>query len=100
VAEADDDERARRRLAMYERYRTLLGHLRHESGHFFWDILIAQTPGQDRFRSLFGDERADYAQALQRHYALGSAGPAGWQQQHVSAYAAAHPWEDWAETWA
>lgn len=100
VAEADDDERARRRLAMYEPYRTLLGHLRHESGHFFWDILIAQTPWQDRFRSLFGDERADYAQALQRHYALGSAGPAGWQQQHVSAYAAAHPWEDWAETWA
>lgn len=100
VAEADDDERARRRLAMMEPYRTLLGHLRHESGHFFWDVLIKDSAWLARFRSLFGDERQDYAQALQAHYARGPAGPADWQQQHISAYAAAHPWEDWAETWA
>lgn len=100
VAEADDDERARRRLAMSEPYRTLLGHLRHESGHFFWDTLVRDTPWLEPFRSLFGDERQDYAQALQAHYARGPAGPLDWQKHHVSAYAAAHPWEDWAETWA
>jgi hypothetical protein len=48
---------------------------------------------------LFGDERADYQQALDAYYAAGGA-PAGWQALHVSAYATAHPWEDWAETWA
>lgn len=100
VAEADDDERARRRLALFEPYRTLLGHLRHESGHFFWDALVRDTAWLQPFRALFGDERADYAQALQAHYARGPHELAGWQQQYVSAYAAAHPWEDWAETWA
>lgn len=100
VAEADDDERARRRLAMFEPYRTLLGHLRHESGHFFWDVLVRDTHWLQPFRTLFGDEQRDYGQALQAHYALGPLGPANWGTQHVSAYAAAHPWEDWAETWA
>lgn len=100
VAEADDDERARRRVAMREPYRTLLGHLRHESGHFFWEVLVKDSAWLAPFRSLFGDERQDYAQALQAHYTRGPAGPADWQQQHISAYAAAHPWEDWAETWA
>lgn len=101
VAEADDDERARRRMELHEPYRTLVGHLRHESGHFFWDILIRDQPEElERFRALFGDERLDYAQALQNHYGLGMAGPLGWESQHVSAYATSHPWEDWAETWA
>lgn len=100
VAEADDDERARRRMEMLEPYRTLLGHLRHESGHFYWDVLIRYTPWLQPFRDLFGDERQDYGQALQMHYSLGPVGPLGWQTQHVSAYAAAHPWEDWAESWA
>lgn len=100
VAEADDDERARRRLALFEPYRTLLGHLRHESGHFYWDVLVRNTPWLQPFRALFGDERQNYGQALQAHYSLGPIGPVDWQPQHVSAYAAAHPWEDWAETWA
>jgi hypothetical protein len=100
VAEADDDERARRRLAMFEPYRTLLGHLRHESGHFYWDVLIRDSQWLTPYRVLFGDERQDYGQALRDHYALGPQGPANWRAQHVSAYAAAHPWEDWAETWA
>lgn len=100
VAEADDDERARRRLAMLEPYRTLLGHLRHESGHFYWDVLVRNTNWLEPFRVLFGDERQDYGLALQAHYALGPIGPPNWQAHHVSAYAAAHPWEDWAETWA
>ncbi|MBX3657309.1 MAG: putative zinc-binding peptidase [Ramlibacter sp.] len=98
VAEADDDERARRRLALHEPYRTLLGHLRHESGHYYWDRLVLADGHVPAFRDLFGDESADYAQALEAHYARGQ--PAQWQLQHVSAYATAHPWEDWAETWA
>ncbi|MHC5540869.1 putative zinc-binding metallopeptidase, partial [Singulisphaera rosea] len=47
---------------------------------------------------LFGDERQDYGQALQRHHQEGA--PADWAASFVSAYASAHPWEDWAETWA
>ncbi|MEG2047999.1 MAG: putative zinc-binding peptidase [Comamonas sp.] len=101
VAEADDEERARRRVALHEPYRTLVGHLRHESGHYYWDILVQAHPhALAQFRALFGDERQDYAQALQAHYHVGPAGPPGWEAQHVSAYSTAHPWEDWAETWA
>ena len=98
VAEADDAERMRRRVALHEAYRTLLGHLRHESGHYFWDRLVDQAGRHDAFRRAFGDERADYGQALARHHARGA--PADWPQGFVSAYATAHPWEDWAETWA
>jgi len=98
IAEADDAERERRRTVMYEPYRTLLGHMRHESGHYYWDRLIAATSEIDEFRSLFGDERADYAAALSAYYDRGA--PADWQERFVSMYATAHPWEDWAETWA
>jgi hypothetical protein len=99
VAEADDDERARRRIAMREPYRTLIGHLRHESGHFYWDQLIRNSGRLEAFREMFGDEREDYALALGSHYAKGPE-LGDWAGHHVSAYAAAHPWEDWAETWA
>jgi len=99
VSEADDAERTRLRVAMHEPYRTLLGHLRHESGHYYWDRLIRDGGQLESFRAVFGDERADYAQALQAYYARGGA-VAQWQDRHVSAYASAHPWEDWAETWA
>ncbi|WP_066094898.1 zinc-binding metallopeptidase family protein [Xanthomonas massiliensis] len=98
VAEADDAVREKARAAMHEPYRTLLGHLRHEIGHYYWDLLVAGTPWLAPFRGLFGDERADYAQALQRHYDQGA--PADWEQHFISAYASMHPWEDWAETWA
>jgi hypothetical protein len=98
IAEADDAEREKRRTAMREPYRTLLGHMRHESGHYYWDRLIAGTSQIDEFRSLFGDERADYAGALRAYYA--NACPGDWQERFVSAYATSHPWEDWAETWA
>ena len=99
VAEADDDERARRRVALGEPYRTLIGHLRHESGHFYWDQLVRDGGRAEDFRRVFGDERQDYAAALSAHYAKG--GNLGdWAAHHVSAYAASHPWEDWAETWA
>jgi hypothetical protein len=98
VAEADDDERVRRRLQMREPYRTLLGHLRHAAGHLYWEGLIRAAGRQDDFRAVFGHEEADYGAALQAHY--GSGAPADWQGNFVSAYATAHPWEDWAETWA
>jgi hypothetical protein len=98
IAEADDAEREKRRLNLHEPYRTLLGHFRHEVAHYYWDQLIAGTSRRLRFRELFGDETQDYAAALKNYYNQGA--PADWQQRHVSAYASAHPWEDWAETWA
>jgi len=98
IAEADDSERERRRTQLHEPYRTLLGHLRHESGHYYWDRLIRDDERLAAFRELFGDERQDYAQALQQHYETGPT--ATWFEHFVSAYAGSHPWEDWAETWA
>ena len=98
IAEADQIERELTRRQMHEAYRTLIGHFRHESGHYYWDILLDGAPLQTRFRALFGDERQDYAAALQRHYAEGA--PADWQTRFISSYASSHPWEDWAETWA
>lgn len=98
VGEADAVERERQRKAMAETYRSLLGHLRHESGHYYWMLLIDVTREIDRFRALFGDEREHYGAALERHHAQGP--PADWSLRHVSAYASSHPWEDWAETWA
>ncbi|WPB56586.1 putative zinc-binding peptidase [Xylophilus sp. GOD-11R] len=99
IAEADDDERERRRVQLGEPYRTLLGHLRHESGHFYWDRLIREGNRIDDFRAVFGDESLDYQQALQAHYAADHSANE-WQVDFVSAYATSHPWEDWAETWA
>ena len=98
LAEADDAEREARRTGMGEPYRTLLGHFRHEIGHHYWDLLVQGQPAQARFRALFGDETADYTAALQAYYANGA--PSGWPQTHISAYATAHPWEDFAETFA
>jgi hypothetical protein len=98
IAEADEDEREHRRLSLHEPYRTLVGHMRHESGHFFWDRLIANSPNLQRFRELFGDESLAYDSALQAYYKQGP--PADWQNRTVTAYASSHPWEDWAETWA
>jgi len=98
IAEADDVERERMRHQMNEQQRTLLGHFRHESGHYYWDRLVVNGPFLSRARALFGDERLAYAPALERYYQQGP-DPA-WQQTHVSGYASAHPWEDWAECWA
>ncbi len=98
IVEADDAEREKRRLSMKEPYRTLLGHFRHEIGHYYWDRLIGGTKHLESFRAIFGDERADYDQALKNYYASGA--PANWQDNYISVYATAHPWEDWAESWA
>ncbi len=99
AAEADDSQREAIRAAMHEPYRTLLGHFRHEIGHYYWDRLVRDDAERlTQFRQLFGDERADYAKALKQHYLAGP--PYGWQTRFISSYASTHPWEDWAETWA
>ena len=97
IAEADDVVREQSRKNMNEPYRTLLGHFRHEIGHYYWDKLIANTAYLHTFRQLFGNEELDYTQALETYYQQGP--PASWPN-HISAYASSHPWEDWAETWA
>jgi hypothetical protein len=98
IEEANDAHREHVREQMHEPYRTLLGHLRHETGHYYWDRLIQGSPWLENFRDLFGNETQDYQAALTRHYQQGA--PPDWPSHHVSAYASVHPWEDWAETWA
>ena len=98
VAEADDDYREMHREGLKEPYRTIIGHLRHELGHYYWDLLIRDGAWLEPFRRLFGDERTNYADALARHYRNGP--PPDWPDRFISSYAASHPWEDWAETWA
>lgn len=98
IEEADDAVREKTRYELREPYRTLLGHFRHEIGHYYWDRLVAGTPWHEKFRALFGDERADYGAALRRNYESGP--PPDWPDHHISAYASVHPWEDWAECFA
>jgi len=99
IAEADSVHREYMRKQMEERYRTLIGHFRHEVGHYYWERLVRdRTETLNAFRKIFGDERADYGKALEKHYENGP--PEGWPQNFISKYAASHPWEDWAETWA
>lgn len=97
--EADDVAREQERTFFQESYRTLLGTFRHESGHYYWSRLVDNSPHLEPFRELFGDEREDYGQALERHHQNGS--PTDWVERgFISYYAQTHPWEDWAETWA
>lgn len=99
LREADAVLREQAKQEMQERYRTLIGHLRHEVGHYFWEQLIAKN--QDillSFRAVFGNEEADYGNALKTYYANGAQD--NWSKSYISKYATSHPWEDWAETWA
>lgn len=102
LEEADDTYREINRQQLGENSRTLLGHFRHESAHYFWMRCLSELRWDDPlrlgFRERFGDEWLNYAAALDRHYRQGA--PAGWDQHYITAYAASHPWEDWAETWA
>jgi hypothetical protein len=98
VAEADDAVRAEIREKMHEPYRTLLGHFRHEIAHYYWERLVKDRPAYSQYRKIFGDETKDYNQTLQAYYANGAT--ADWVARHISAYASAHPHEDWAETFA
>ncbi len=98
VKEADDVEREQRRNLLGEPYRTLLGHFRHESGHYFWDRLVRDGGRLAECGAVFGDHTIDYQGAMSRYYVTGA--PADWQKGFVSGYATMHPWEDFAETWA
>ena len=98
ILEADDSEREKIRTLMNEAYRTILGHFRHEIGHYYWDQFIARTDRLDEFRLLFGDERNDYKNSLSQYYHIGAQD--NWSDSFISAYASSHPWEDWAESWA
>ena len=96
LLEADPHLRERMRMAMNESYRALLGHFRHESGHYYWQRLVRDDPSE--FREVFGDERKPYPEALETYYRDGP--PADWQHSFINAYAASHPLEDFAECWA
>ncbi|HSY29656.1 MAG TPA: putative zinc-binding metallopeptidase [Burkholderiaceae bacterium] len=98
LAEADPAKREHVREQMGERYRTLLGHFRHESGHYYFDRLITDPELLDKYRELFGDESQGYAERLKLYYEKGPI--ADWEQSFISCYASSHPSEDWAETWA
>jgi hypothetical protein len=99
LREADSVQREQMRKQFLEPYRTLIGHLRHEVGHYFWDRLIINNPQVlTKFREIFGDEQVSYDDALQNYYKVGA--PNHWQKSFISKYATSHPWEDWAETWA
>ncbi|MFT4034237.1 MAG: putative zinc-binding metallopeptidase [Patulibacter sp.] len=98
LAEADDAQRVQRRDELGEPYRTLVGHFRHELGHYYQPIVLTTDHDWEQCRAVFGDERASYQEALDRHYAGGA--PADWRDRFVSAYATMHPWEDWAESFA
>ena len=100
LAEADDEHRERLRQQLNEPYRTLLGHFRHEIGHYYWPILVDQPDVLDACRALFGDDRADYAAAIKQHYDDPDDGRRSWTSTHISRYATMHPYEDWAETFA
>ena len=98
VDEADFAFRENMREKMGEGYRTVLGHLRHEIGHYYWARLIADAGKLELFRGCLGDESASYEEALERHYNYGP--HPNWGEWFISAYASMHPWEDFAETWA
>jgi hypothetical protein len=98
IIEADDGAREKIRLGMKEPYRTLLGHFRHETGHYYWDRLVLNSQFLEPYRAIFGDERQSYEDNMKKYYANGA--PANWQDNFISAYATMHPWEDWAESWA
>jgi len=98
LAESDDARREARRAQLGEPYRTMLGTLRHELGHYMQPLLLVGDEAWTACRSLFGDDRVDYGEALERHYTDGP--PLDWEDRYVSAYATMHPWEDWAETFA
>lgn len=95
--EADDAEREAQRLQLNETYRTVLGHLRHESGHYYWQRLDPDPETRAAFEEVFGPEHNDYEATLEKYYAEGP--QPGWQNYYISAYASAHPTEDWAESW-
>jgi hypothetical protein len=100
LAEADDEHRERLRLQLSEPYRTVLGHFRHEIGHYYWPLLVRDPDTLGACRALFGDDSADYAEAVKAHYDAATEEDDSWTTNYISRYATMHPYEDWAETFA
>ena len=98
LAETLDAYRESLRVRLGEPYRTMLGHFRHEIGHYYQWVLVTTDDQWASCRALFGDERASYQEAIQRHYREGA--PTDWAASFISEYATMHPWEDFAETFA
>jgi hypothetical protein len=98
IEEADEDKRAKNKQDLGEKYRTLLGHFRHEIGHYYWEVLIKDSPFLEEYRAIFGDEQKDYGEALEAYYQKGA--DPNWLENYISPYATSHSWEDWAESWA
>ncbi|MES2604863.1 MAG: putative zinc-binding metallopeptidase [Pseudomonadota bacterium] len=98
INEADSPFREKTRQQLGEAYRTVLGHFRHEIGHYYWDRLVSSSAFLAPFREIFGDERLSYDEAVAAHYRDGA--PPDWPTRFISSYASMHPWEDWAESWA
>nr|WP_256435430.1 putative zinc-binding metallopeptidase [Aeromicrobium sp. CFBP 8757] len=97
LAESDDAHREKVRVNLDEPYRTMLGHFRHEIGHYIeWQHVRGDNI--QKARELFGNEEESYADAIERHYSEGP--PAGWEKNFISMYATMHPFEDFAETFA
>ncbi|GJL61484.1 MAG: hypothetical protein NPIRA04_01380 [Nitrospirales bacterium] len=98
LQETEDVEREKLRVSFGEAHRTIVGHFRHEIGHYYWEMLIENKEEEDFIR-LFGDyQNPTYSEALERYYQEGP--PNNWQENFISAYATMHPWEDFAETFA
>jgi hypothetical protein len=98
LAETLDAYRESLRVRLGEPYRTMLGHFRHEIGHYYQGVLLTGDEQWDACRALFGNERASYRDAISRHYKEGA--PENWAESFISEYATMHPWEDFAESFA
>lgn len=95
IKEADSVQREITRKRFNEPQRTLVGHFRHELGHYYWERLI-KPRAIESFRRRFGNERLNYKAAIGQYYKNGPR--PDWSKHFVSAYASMHPWEDFAES--
>ena len=96
LMEADSVLREKARVELNEPLRSLIGHFRHEYGHYL-DLATWQIRDQDESKALFGDPFSiDYEAATDRYYKEGPVND--WQMNYVSPYGSMHPWEDFAET--
>ncbi len=98
LAEGDDVIRVKMQREFREPFRTMLGHFRHEIGHYYEMLLVRGDERIGQTRELFGDESAPYQEAIERHYLEGP--PRGWEATYISSYATMHPFEDFAESFA
>lgn len=98
IREADNVERERARMSFGEAHRTIIGHFRHEMGHYFWDVLV-KNQCEAECVAVFGDHfDPDYGTALEIYYQNGA--KENWKKNYISGYATMHPWEDFAESFA